>query len=402
MSDRLPNSIDDFTFRFFSARQVDEILRTGAKSGREGSSAAISRILKVEPAVQRAELWRRLRQLKFPPRARPFCRSKWTEEDDRILSGGYENGWRTKRDAIRQLLRSHPDWRPYTIWKRAAKLHLVEKQAKRGQERTRLRWNDHDRQVLLNLAGYKTCQTIARILHRSEAAIRCHLIFLGKSSRTHRDGFSRQELATQLHMGRKTIQRLIVEGLLQVRDPRITRDSLDALRNSGRLRALCHHRASAPAANDARTITTDVAGPDGLAGPRNKSRAERVWAEVADSNGLSISAIRRLIFQGVLRIYDPTITEKSLRDFCRQHGALINYEFLSRETQAWLRDSMDLNRAVGNSGTPHFKSLRQHASVVGRCKCGRLVRGNAFFRHLKKCLSNEVPIAVKHTVGPRN
>ena len=30
------------------------------------------------------------------------------------------------------------------------------------------------------------------------------------------------------------VQRLIVEGLLDVRDPRITRESLDRLRNSGR------------------------------------------------------------------------------------------------------------------------------------------------------------------------
>lgn len=397
MSARRHNSIDGLVLRFFSARQVDEILRAGAMSGRKGSSAAIQRILKVEPGIERAALWRRLRQLKFPPCAAAYSRSRWSEADDRMLSNGYASGWGGRRNAIRELLRRHPEWRPHTIWKRAAKLRLVEKQPRRGQERSRLRWTERDSQILLNLAGYKTSGTIARVLHRSEAAIRCHLIVLGKSSRAHRDGFSRQELARQLHMGKKTVQKLIVDGLLQVRDPRITRESLDALRNSGYLCTILQHRPSATALPDAPMISTDATGPSSLAGSGSKSRAERVWADVAISTGMPISTVKRLIVRNVLRLYDPTVTEKSVRDFCRHRGALINYEFLNCETQTWLRDSMDLDRAAGNADTLRLKSLRKHAYVVRRCECGRLVRGNVFFRHLKKCSSQNGPIAAKHS-----
>ena len=46
----------------------------------------------------------------------------------------------------------------------------------------------------------------------------------------------------------------------------------------------------------------------------------------------------------VARVLDPTITEKSFRNFCRQYGAMINYDFLNRETREWLQSSMDLVR----------------------------------------------------------
>ena len=398
MSDHSRNSIDGFTFRFFSARQVDEILRAGAKGGREGSSAAIKRILRVEPAIERAELWKRLRQLKFPPCPKPYCRSKWTEEDDRILRSGYANGRWRKRDAVRELLRRHPDWRPHTIWKRAAKLRLITKHVSRGQERSRLPWNEGDNQVLLNLAGYKTSRAIARILHRSEAAIRCHLMVLGKSSRAYRDGFSRHELAAQLHIGRNTIQRLIVDGLLQVRDPRITRDSLEALKHSGHLSALCL-RGAGTVSHCAEAIPTCAVGPCGLRSG-NKSRSERVWTEVANLTGLHISTIKRLIVQRALKFYDPTVTEKSVRDLCRHHGALINYDLLSRETQVWLRDSMDLDRTAGEAPAPHLKCLRQHARITRRCeKCGRSIRGNVFFKHVKNCASKGATTGLEHIIA---
>ncbi len=51
----------------------------------------------------------------------------------------------------------------------------------------------------------------------------------------------------------------------------------------------------------------------------------------------------------VARVLDPTITEKSLRNFCRRYGAVINCDFLNRETQEWLQSSMDLVRNAGES-----------------------------------------------------
>jgi hypothetical protein len=68
----------------------------------------------------------------------------------------------------------------------------------------------------------------------------------------------------------------------------------------------------------------------------------------------------------VARVLDPTITEKSLRNFCRRYGAAINYDFLNRETQEWLQSSMDLVRNAGESAARPLTSLRKHARVVRR------------------------------------
>jgi hypothetical protein len=378
-----------FMFRFFSPGQIDEILRNGAKLGREGSSAAISRILKVEPAIERSDLWRRLRQLRFAARDKPYQKSVWTAQDDQLLTRGYENGWTGKRAAIRKLLRFHPDWRPHTIWKRAARLGLVQKTAKHGRERCSCRWNHREDQILLNLAGYKSCRVIAKVLHRSEAAIRCRLILHGKSSRAYRDGFSRQELAGQLHMGKNTIQRLIVDGFLQIRDPRITRESLKAFCESGALSPAGDHQMRTTSADSVRPISTDrPLGSEASAGIGKSSRAERVWAEAGRSLGVPLSTIKSLLVRRVLKLYDPTITETSVRNFCKNYGSMIDYESLNRETQEWLERSMDLQRGAGESAARRFNPLREHARVRRWCpNCGQSFRGNVFFRHVKECRS---------------
>jgi len=388
------NTTEGESCRFFTPEQVDQILCEGASHGRAGSHAAIERILKLEPGLERANLWRRLRQLKFPSGKKRYCRIVWNAEDDQILSLGYEKGWAGKQEAVRELLKRHPDWRPHVIWKRAAKLHLIRKVFKRWQDRTHSVWSEHDNQLLLNFAGYKAPRAIARMLHRSEAAVRYHLMLLGKSSRVHLEGFSRQELGAALHLGKKTVQRLIVEGLLEVRDPRITRESLDRVQKLGRFDAskLDNPSASAcirlpanggggVAAGENRSTSTKLAAPSG-----KSSRAQRVWSEVADSLGMPAEAIKDLIARRVLRLYDPTITEKSFRDFCRRYGSLVNYEFLNRETKDWLLSSMDFVRSSGESVSRRLVPLRKHARIVRECeKCGHKIRGNVFFSHIKRC-----------------
>lgn len=409
MADRCEQTTDGFCFRFFSPEQVDQILRDGARRGREGSHAAIERILKHEPELPRIELWRRIRQLKNPARQTHHFRSVWNTEDEKILCDGYQIGWRGKRDAIRQLLSSHPDWRPHVIWRHAGKLGLVHETTKRGQERAHLVWSEQDDRTLLDLAGYKRARVIAKILHRSEAAIRYRLAALGKSSHVHREGFARSALAKELHLSINAIRRLVVEGLLEVRDPRITRVSLDSLRQSGRLEAIQEaeskqkaHRAQAlsgeivpPAADDLKNQSSvERTGKS----PR-PSRSKRVWAELAQSLGISAEALAGLLARGLLKFYDPTITENSVRHFCKRYGSLIERDFLNRETQEWLQSSMDWVRTAGESRSCRFIPLRKHARVVRRCTaCGRQIRGNAFFRHAKKC---KLPIVNAELKAPR-
>jgi hypothetical protein len=102
------------------------------------------------------------------------------------------------------------------------------------------------------------------------------------------------------------------------------------------------------------------------------------------------SVIERLIFCGVfcgvLKLYDPRVTEKSLTRFCARYGALIKTDFLDAETRDWLGSSMDLAPSAGKDEAGRLEAFRKHAQVVRTCEhCGRAIRGSVFFRHIKKC-----------------
>jgi hypothetical protein len=127
------------------------------------------------------------------------------------------------------------------------------------------------------------------------------------------------------------------------------------------------------------------------------SRAERVWAEVANSLSVPVLTIKNLIVHRVLKLYDPTVTEKSFRNLCRRYGSLVNYEFLNRETREWLQSSMDFVRASGESASRRLMPLRKHANIVRQCtKCGHAIRGNVFFSHIKKCGSKRSESTDQH------
>jgi hypothetical protein len=396
MADRWANATGNYSFRFFSPEQIDRILREGVKRGRTGSHGAIERILKHEPGLGRAELWRRIRQLKQPSNGKLYQRTAWTPEDDQILRKGYEEGWNGKREAVCELLRRHPGWQPHAIWGRAAKLGLVRKTPQKIRLRSRQLWTEDDDRILLAMAGYKTAEFIAKALHRSENAIRYRLAVLGKSSRVHLEGHARRTLAQELHLGSRTIQRLIVLGLLEVRDPRITRKSLEDACKTGRLTASLHDqrpdaqesaaipREEGPAA--APSTNAIPVAPGGLSKPPRSCRAKRIWEDVATQLNVDASAIEHLIFRGALKLYDPRVTERSLTKFCARYGALVKTDFLDAETRDWLTASMNLAPGAGKDEAGGLEPFRKHALVVRTCEhCGRAIRGNVFFRHNKRC-----------------
>ncbi len=396
MADRWASATGNYSFRFFSPEQIDQILREGAKRGRTGSHDAIERILKHEPGLGRAELWRQIRRLKQPSNGNLYQRTAWSQEDDQILRKGYEEGWKGKREAVHELLRRHPDWQPHSIWGRASKLGLVRKTPQKIRLRSRQLWTEDDDRVLLTMAGYKTAEFIAKALHRSENAVRYRLAVLGKSSRVHLEGHARRTLAQELHLGSRTIQRLIVQGLLEVRDPRITRKSLEDACKKGCLTASLHDHL--PDAKDsaaipreegpATTLSTNSISvvPGGHSKPPRSCRAKRIWMDVARQLNVDASVIEQLIFRGVLKLYDSRVTEKSLTKFCGRYGALIKSDFLDAETRDWLAGCMDLAPTAGKDAAQGMEAFRKHALVVRTCEnCGRTIRGNVFFRHNKKC-----------------
>ena len=396
MADRWASSTGNYSFRFFSPEQIDRILREGVKRGRTGSHCAIERILKHEPGLGRAELWRRIRQLKQPSNRKLYQRTAWSPEDDQILQKGYEGGWKGKREAVRELLRRHPGWQPHTIWGRAAKRGLVRKSPQKTRQRSRQPWTEDDDRILLTMAGYKTVEFIAKALHRSESAVRYRLAVLGKSSRVHLEGYARRTLARELHIGSRTIQRLIVQGLLEARDPRITRKSLDEAYKLGRLTRPLDDQQPETKETVAlpwreRPVATPLSNSISAAfcessKPPRSCRAKRIWADLATQLGVDAGVIEHLVFLGVLKLYDSRVTERSLTKFCARYGALIKTDFLDAETRNWLAGSMDLAPNAGKDVAHGMEAFRKHAQVVRTCeRCGRGIRGNVFFRHSKRC-----------------
>jgi hypothetical protein len=396
MADRWASATGNYSFRFFSPEQIDRILREGVRRGRTGSHDAIERILKHEPGLGRAELWRQIRRLKQPSNGKLYQRTAWSSEDDQILRNGYAEGWNGKREAVRELLRKHPGWQPHSIWGRAAKLGLVRKSPQKTRQRSRQPWTEDDDRILLAMAGYKTAEFIAKALHRSENAVRYRLSVLGKSSRVHVEGYARRTLAQELHLGSRTIQRLIVQGLLEVRDPRITRKSLENACKTGRLTASLHDQLPDAKESEAipgeegpaPTLSTDSipVAPNGPSKPPRSSRSKRIWVDVARQLNVDVSVIEHLVFRGVLKLYDPRVTEKSLTRFCSRYGALIRSDFLDKETRDWLAGCMDLAPSAGKDEAGRLEAFRKHARVVRTCEgCDRAIRGNVFFRHSKRC-----------------
>ncbi len=197
-------------------------------------------------------------------------------------------------------------------------------------------------------------------------------------------------------------------GLLEVHDPRITPESLQTLRRSGRLIGLQIHQGDgegiseagkeqeASTARDAGKRSSDTNGMS--MNSAKGSRAKRVWAEVAGALNVSVETVERLIVDRSLRMYDPRVTEKSFVNFCRRHGSLINWEFLGRETRDWLQSSMGLDRGARADAATPLSLFRKHASVVRKCKCGRAIRGNAFFRHVRVCKGSISPAVKKYSL----
>jgi len=147
----------------------------------------------------------------------------------------------------------------------------------------------------------------------------------------------------------------------EVREPRITRKSLEEAYKTGRLtRPPDDHRlgteelAQSPREEaDEGTPSNDsisVAAPDSSQLPRS-CRVKRIWADVARQFDVDAVVIERLVFLGVLKLYDPRVTEKSLKKFCARYGALIKTDFLDAETRDWLTASMDLSRTAGKNET---------------------------------------------------
>src|SRR5579864_1271189 len=157
---------------------------------------------------------------------------------DQLLIDGIKLGPNKKHEAINKILKLVPEWKRGDCWRRIRQLcrtpalaseapQELEKTDENGPfHRAPSRpWLPEDDAKLLDLAGYEPVNEIAERLGRSERAVRFRLGALGMSARV-TDGWSQRSLRKLLRMSRTRLRQLVADGMLRVRDPRITRTSL--------------------------------------------------------------------------------------------------------------------------------------------------------------------------------
>ena len=180
---------------------------------------------------------------------------------DQLLIAGIKHGPAMKRDAINTVLELSPHWTRGDCWQRIKELRRTAKRAaleerhpakqrslgKLPQSRRPVSrpWTPADDDRLLNLAGYEPVKRIAQRLDRSVRAVRFRMAALGMSARV-TDAWSLRALWKMLRVRPSRLRYFIGNGLLRVRDARISASSLAAFCEQN------HHLWALPLSNESR------------------------------------------------------------------------------------------------------------------------------------------------------
>jgi len=298
---------------------------------------------------------------------------------DRLLTEGIRIGSTSKRRAINRVLRDFPEFTRGDCWRRIRYLRKkgevadlevrqgpVESLAARadaGPRPVAPPWTESDDDKLLNWAGYEPVDKIAQRLSRSVRAVRFRLCALGMSAKV-TDGWSLRALRKLLRVSPARLRQFIGNGMLRVRDPRITASSLAEF---------CRRNCTSitPSARDrvqAATATRREAYP---------------WDRAADLLGADLSQLQNWISAGQLKVMDTFITDRSFEEFCGKHGSEINIALMDTATAKWLIEEYDVPVPAG--GGQVIRRAQKHALKVRTCRCGRKIAGNVYFRHAKAC-----------------
>jgi hypothetical protein len=294
---------------------------------------------------------------------------------DQLLIAGIKLGPNKKHEAINKILKLVPEWKRGDCWRRIRQLrrtpaladtHVREEANnpanRESSHRTVSRhWLPEDDDKLLDLAGYEPVERIAERLGRSERAVRFRLGALGMSARV-TDGWSQRALRKLLRMSRTRLRQLIASGVLRVRDPRITTDSLIAWRTQ-------------TSSSAGATLSTPTASSSAPAKPCSWRRAARML-------NLQVSEVQQLISLGQLKLVDTFVTDRAFEEFCRKHGTAINLSLIDASTRKWLVSEYNVPDCANDKPLPR---AQKHALIIRVCRCGRKIAGNVYFRHIRYC-----------------
>ena len=298
---------------------------------------------------------------------------------DQLLIAGIKHGPAKKREAINRILELVPEWRRRDCWQRirhlrkAPELALPEGhhtlKARKSREAVAVRrpasrpWTPADDDRLLNWAGYEPVKKIAQRLGRSSRAVRFRLGALGISARV-TDGWSLRALRKMLHVSPARLRYLIGNGMLRVRDLRVSTSSLAVFCDKNR-------------------VSLEPSVRDRVAAALLKGEEGYMWERAADLLGVTVAQVQSWICAGQLRVADTFVTDRSFEEFCKKHGAEVNTTLMDPATAKWLVKEYGV---PGSASKNHAVSRAQkHALTIRTCRCGRKIAGNVYFKHIKSC-----------------
>ena len=267
---------------------------------------------------------------------------------DQLLIAGIKLGPAKKRDAINRVLELVPECTRGDCWWRIKQLrrnakrealeqrHPVKAKKKSGEAAAARRpvsrpWTPTDDDRLLKLAGYEPVKRIAQRLDRSVRAVRFRMTALGMSARV-TDAWSLRALWKMLRVRSSRLTYFIGNGLLKVRDARITPNSLAAF---------CDQNLPSLAPSTLERVTAALV----------KGNKGYTWERAADLLGVTMAQVQSWISAGQLRVVDTFVTDRSFEEFCRKHGDQINMTLIDPATTKWLVSEYGVSQSATDCTT---------------------------------------------------
>jgi hypothetical protein len=346
--------------------EIDQVLLVGLKHGRIGIREATNKVIALRSGLTRADCWKRLRILRENSNGNHPPPRNWPPEIKDLLRDGYKEGGQKKRQAIKAVRELYPGLPSHSPSRFARRQGWLSKTVAKRSTRP---WTKHEERKLWELAGYEPADRIGERLGRSEGAVRFRLKSLGLSVKV-KDGWSFRALQAMLHVGPSKLRRFISDGSLRVRDPRISMRSLAAL-----WERRIEHTVPAPEPKATEALRQKL-----RKGPKAYS-----WGSAAKLLDVSVEQVRTWIAEGELKIVDGFVTERAFQDFCKTCSGELNGSLLGEDVLDWLARGYAL-RMPDEKSARSVPSTEKHALITRRCPtCGRKMRGNIFFRHIKNC-----------------
>ena len=301
-------------------QEIDQILVVGMKYGPRGTQEAVKRVRQLTPELVPAQVWHRMRHLREKESSKSATPVDWSESAIEILREVYRGGGRKKTEAIKTVRALYPGLAGYVVSRFARSQGWLEGQLEGKKRDGRRLWTREEEQELFARVGYEPVKAIAQKLRRSEQSVRLRLKGWAISARV-TDGWSLRRIQQTLHLSHRRLQRLIGQGFLRVRDPRVSAISLAEYCDK-------HGAAIQPG------IKEKIAGA-------LMSEAHS-WGQVAKLLGVTTAEVGKRVANGDLKVMDPSMTDRSFEAFCRQHRSELNLDLMDRDVAQWLIDEYGL------------------------------------------------------------